>query len=267
VSARAEPDTRPAQPPAGEEDAAAAVRTRELRRDYGERVALRGVTLELRRGETLAVLGPNGAGKTTLLRVLATLLRPSAGSVSVLAAELPRQAWRARGQIGYVAHEPLLYRDLSVAENLRFHSRLHGLGPDGVARAAELLERAGMSTRANERAANLSAGMAQRVAICRALLHEPDLLLLDEPFAHLDPAGAALVEPLIAAGGHRARVIVTHDVGAGLAGADRVLALSPGGGVTYEGPVDGISKRDARELYGGRERGRSASATPSLRSS
>jgi heme ABC exporter ATP-binding subunit CcmA len=247
-------DTHPAAAADHAARAERAVRTQELRRDYGERVALRGVTVELGPGETLAVLGPNGAGKTTLLRVLATLLRPSAGSVSVLDAELPRQAWQARGRIGYVAHRPLLYRDLSVAENLRFHSRLHGLGPAGVARAAELLERAGMSARANERAANLSAGMAQRVAICRAVLHEPELLLLDEPFSHLDPAGAALIDPLIAAEPGRTRVMVTHDIGAGLAGADRVLALSPGGGVTYEGPGGDLSERDARDLYGGRER-------------
>jgi heme exporter protein A len=238
----------------GEAGTELAVHTRELRRDYGERVALRGINLALGLGLTLAVLGPNGAGKTTLLRVLATLLRPSAGTVSVLGAELPRHAWRARGRIGYVGHEPLLYRDLSVAENLRFHARLHGLGPAGISRAAELLERAGLASRVDERAANLSAGMAQRVAICRALLHEPELLLLDEPFAHLDPAGAALVEPLIAPRDDRARVVVTHDVGAGLLGADRVLALSPGGGVLYEGPVDGISERDARDLYGVRER-------------
>jgi heme ABC exporter ATP-binding subunit CcmA len=236
---------------AGEHVAATAGR---LRRDYGERVALRDVSFSLSDGETLAVLGPNGAGKTTLLRVLATLLRPSAGAVAVLGCELPRRAWLARGRIGYVGHEPLLYRDLSVAENLRFHARLHGLGPAGVARGAELLERAGMAARADERARNLSAGMAQRVAICRALVHEPELLLLDEPLAHLDPEGAALVEPLIAAGPGRARVIVTHDVVGGLAGADRVLALSPGGGVTYAGPVAGISERDARELYGRRPR-------------
>jgi heme exporter protein A len=249
-----EAETRPAAKAAAVPRAEPTVLTRELRRDYGERVALRGISVELGPGETLAVLGPNGAGKTTLLRVLATLLRPSAGSVSVLGAELPRQAWRARGRIGYVGHRPLLYRDLSAAENLRFHSRLHGLGPAGIARAAELLERVGMSARVDERAANLSAGMAQRVAICRALLHEPELLLLDEPFSHLDPAGAALVEPLIAARPDRARVIVTHDVQAGLARAERVLALSPGGGVVYEGPVSGLSERDARDLYGGRER-------------
>jgi heme exporter protein A len=234
-------------------DGAFLLDARGLQRSYGRVRVLRGLDLSLRRGEALAVLGPNGAGKTTFLRVLATLLRPSAGSVSVLGAALPRQAWRARGRIGFVAERPLLYRDLTVSENLRFHSRLHGLGPPGIARAAELLERVAMAGRAGERAANLSAGMAQRVAICRALLHEPELLLLDEPFAHLDPAGAALVEPLLAAGGKAARVIVTHDLG-GLDGVDRVLALSAAGGVIYEGPIGALTERDLRDLYGRRER-------------
>jgi heme exporter protein A len=104
-----------------------AVALRELGRAYGERVALAGVSLELPRGATLAVFGANGAGKTTLLRVLATLLRPHAGSVAVLGCALPREGWAARGRIGLLAHEPLLYRDLTARENLRFHARLHGV--------------------------------------------------------------------------------------------------------------------------------------------
>src|SRR6478752_4486055 len=98
-----------------------------LRRDYGERTALDGIGLELGRGETLLVLGPNGAGKTTLLRILATLLRPSGGEVTILGCKLPDEAWKLRGKIGYLGHEPLLYRDLSGRENLRFHAKLHGI--------------------------------------------------------------------------------------------------------------------------------------------
>ena len=105
-----------------------AVRLVGLRRDYGDRTALDGVGLELGAGESLVVLGPNGAGKSTLLRVLATLLRPSGGEVDVLGCSLPREAWKLRGRIGYLGHEPLLYRDLSGRENLRFHARLHGIG-------------------------------------------------------------------------------------------------------------------------------------------
>ena len=221
-----------------------------LRRDYGDRVALRDVSLTLPPGQTLVVLGPNGAGKTTLLRIVATLLRPSGGEVSVLDCELPREAWRLRGRLGYLGHEPLLYRDLTVAENLRFHARLHGLGAAAGDRIRELLERVGMQRRCDELVRNLSAGMAQRAAVCRAVLHDPRLLLLDEPRAHLDPEAAALVEPLLA-GASRTRVLVTHDPEHGLAEADRALALGHGGGVAYEGPATGIGAAEVRGIYGG----------------
>jgi heme exporter protein A len=222
-----------------------------LSRDFGDLPALRDVSVEIGAGGTLAVLGPNGAGKTTLLRVLATLLRPTSGRVRVLGCELPREAWRARGRIGYLGHEPLLYRDLTCAENLGFQARLHGIPGDPGERIAELLGRVGMSRRANELVRNLSAGMVQRVAVCRAVLHEPELLLLDEPRSHLDPEAAALVEPLIGAAPGRTRVLVTHDVQAGLAEGERVLALRAGGAVAYEGSASGLSAGDARAIYGG----------------
>ena len=222
-----------------------------LWRDFGDRTALRDVTFELGEGETLAVLGPNGAGKTTLLRVLATLLRPTAGEVSVLGCALPHEAWKARGRIGYLGHEPLCYRDLTCAENLRFQARLHGLEDDAAERVAGLLDRVGMLRWAGELVRNLSAGMVQRLAVCRAVLHEPELLLLDEPHSHLDPEAAALVEPLIGPAPERTRVLVTHEIEAGLADGDRVLALRAGGAVAYEGATTGLSAGDARAIYGG----------------
>jgi len=222
-----------------------------LWRDFGDRTALRDITFELGEGETLAVLGPNGAGKTTLLRVLATLLRPTAGDVSVLGCALPREAWKARGRIGYLGHEPLCYRDLTCAENLRFQARLHGLEDDAAERIAGLLDRVGMLRWAGELVRNLSAGMVQRLAVCRAVLHEPELLLLDEPHSHLDPEAAALVEPLIGPAPDRTRVLVTHEIEAGLAEGDRVLALRAGGAVAYEGATTGLSAGDARAIYGG----------------
>ena len=200
-----------------------------LRRDYGDRPALEGVGFELPAGETLLVLGPNGAGKTTLLRILATLLRPSGGEARVLGCSLPREAWKLRGRIGYLGHEPLLYRDLSGRENLRFQARLHGLrGEPAEARIAELLAAAGMERRADERVAELSAGMRQRLAICRCVLHEPDLLLLDEPDSNLDAEGRELARGLIGPGVGRTRVLVTHDPERFLPGADRVLRLGIG---------------------------------------
>jgi heme exporter protein A len=197
-----------------------------LRRDFGERAALDGVGLELAGGESLVVLGPNGAGKTTLLRILATLLRPSAGEARVLGCSLPGEGWKLRGRIGYLGHEPLLYRDLSGRENLRFHARLHGVdGGAAEARIAELLATTRMERRADERVAELSAGMRQRLAICRCVLHEPELLLLDEPDSNLDVEGRELARELIGPGGGRTRVVVTHDPDRFLPEADQVLRL------------------------------------------
>ena len=206
-----------------------AVRLVGLRRDYGERTALEGVRLELEAGRTLVVLGPNGAGKTTLLRILATLLRPSGGEVRVLGCSLPGEAWKLRGRIGYLGHEPLLYRDLSGRENLRFHARLHGID-DGraEARIGELLAATGMERRADERVAELSAGMRQRLAICRCVLHEPELLLLDEPDSNLDAEGRELVRALIGPDTGATRVVVTHDPDRYLPEADQTLRLGIG---------------------------------------
>ena len=206
-----------------------ALRLAGLRREYGERTALEGVGLELGRGRTLVVLGPNGAGKTTLLRILATLLRPSGGEATVLGCALPDEAWKLRGRIGYLGHEPLLYRDLSGRENLRFQARLHGAGRAAAeARIEELLRAVGMQRRADERVAELSAGMRQRLSICRCVLHEPELLLLDEPDSNLDAEGRKLARALIAAGAGRTRVVVTHDPDRHLPEADQVLRLGVG---------------------------------------
>jgi heme exporter protein A len=222
-----------------------AVAVEGLTRRYGERTALEGVSLSLPAGETLAVFGPNGAGKTTLLRVLATLLRPHAGSVRVLGGELPGEGWTVRGRIGLLAHEPLLYRDLTVRENLRFHARLHGVPAE---RVGELLEQVGLGARADEPLRLLSRGMVQRAAICRAVLHEPELLLLDEPRANLDPRGAELVEPLIGATSGRTRVLTSHDSAAGLAEADLALGLRRGRPALLA-PAATVSDDEVRELY------------------
>src|SRR5215211_2017886 len=159
----------------------AAIELRGLRREFGFRAALDGVDLRLERGQSLAVLGPNGSGKSTLLRILAGLLRPSGGEVSVLGCSLPKETYRLRGRVGYLGHEPLLYRDLSPRENLGLAAALHGLDRETVEpRIEALLDAVGMSRRADDRVAELSAGMRQRVDICRAVLHDPELLLLDE---------------------------------------------------------------------------------------
>jgi heme exporter protein A len=203
----------------------AAIELDGLERRYGERVALAGVSARLEAGQTLAVLGGNGAGKTTLLRVLAGLLRPHAGRARVLDAELPGERWKLPGKVGYLAHEPLLYRDLSGRENLGYHARLHGVGE---ARVESVLAEVGMERRADDPVRELSRGMVQRMAVARAVLHDPPLLLLDEPRANLDPAAAELLEPLIGRASGRTRVLVSHDVQRALAEADAVLRLKRG---------------------------------------
>ncbi|HEV7615855.1 MAG TPA: ABC transporter ATP-binding protein [Solirubrobacterales bacterium] len=215
--------------PTEQNSGAPAIHLAGLRRDYGERTALDGVGLTLAAGQSLVVLGPNGAGKTTLLRILATLLRPSGGEATVLGCSLPDQAWKLRGRIGYLGHEPLLYRDLSGRENLRFHAKLHGIsGATAEARIAALLAAAGMEVRADDRVASLSAGMRQRLAICRCVLHEPALLLLDEPDSNLDAEGRELARGLIGPASGCTRVIVTHDPERHLPEADQVLRLGIG---------------------------------------
>jgi heme exporter protein A len=206
-----------------------------LTRRYGERVALADLTLSVPAGATLVVFGPNGAGKTTLLRLLATLLRPHGGSARVLGRELPGEGWAVRGRVGLLAHEPLVFADLSARENLRFHARLHRVG---AARVEEVLEQVGLTARANDRVHTFSRGMVQRLSVARTVLHDPELLLLDEPRANLDPAAAELVEPLIGAGSGRTRVVTSHDPAGGLAEADLALGLRGGRAVLLAPAAD-----------------------------
>jgi heme exporter protein A len=223
-----------------------AIELRGLARYFGERAALREVTATVPTGATLAVLGRNGAGKSTLLRVLATLLRPHGGETRVFGQALPRQGFAVRGRLGLLAHEPLLYRELTGRENLEYHARLHRAP---LQRVDEVLGAVQMERRADDPVRTLSRGMVQRLAVCRAVLHEPELVLLDEPLANLDPAAGELVEPLIGRGSGRTRVLTSHDPGAALAQADLVLALRDGR-PAYFGPPAGLDPGRVRDLYG-----------------
>jgi heme exporter protein A len=220
----------------------AAIELEGLERRFGERTALSGVSVRVEEGQTLVVLGANGAGKSTLLRVLAGLLRPHGGQASVLGAELPAERWKLPARLGYLGHEPLLYRELTGRENLRYHADLHGAS---ARRVDELLDAVGMARRADEPIADLSRGMVQRLAAARAVLHDPPLLLLDEPRAGLDPAASELLEPLIGRASGRTRVLVTHDIEGGLAESDLALGLKDGRQVL----AGAVAAADARALY------------------
>jgi heme exporter protein A len=188
-------------------------------------VALDRVSFSVPEAKTLAVFGPNGAGKTTLLKVLATLLRPHEGAVRVLGCSLPSEAWKLRGHVGYLGHEPALYRSLTARENLRFAARLHGVDNG---RVDELLDAVGLTRRADDPVQEFSRGMRQRIAAARAVLHRPDVLLLDEPWSAVDPRAVALLEPLIGRASGATRILVTHDVDRGQAEADFAMAIRGG---------------------------------------
>src|SRR5262245_16842366 len=167
-----------------------------LERSFGHIRVLRGIDLRVGPGDALVVAGPNGAGKTTLLRVLAGLTRPSAGEVWVLGKRLDRSTPETRRPIGFVSHQSMLYDDLTIAENISLAARLYGL-EDPRAKATRALESVGLAERGSDRPRQLSRGLLQRAAIARALVHEPRLLLLDEPFTGLDAPAAERLRELL----------------------------------------------------------------------
>lgn len=223
-----------------------------LSRAFGDHLALSDIDLSLPPGRTMTVFGPNGSGKSTLLKLLATLLSPTSGALNVLGCNLPRDAHGLRARIGYLGHQPLLYRELTPIENLCFFARLYGLVSAGQ-RLRELLDVAGVSRYVDEPIRTLSRGTQQRVAVCRAILHEPELLLLDEPYSHLDPAGWNSVEPLIGRSVQATRVLVTHDVSEGLSEADSVLCLFDSKTVLSRDAA-GVEKEEVLDLCRGSAR-------------
>ena len=227
--ARPAADSRPSAT-ARAPDQAAAVELREVAHRLGHRWALRGVTLRVDPGETLAILGPNGSGKTTLLRVVGTALTPTRGSGRVFGHDLVAESDTIRKITGMLGHATSLYEDLTAAENLGFALRMCGMLPSRTA-IDGALEAVGLRSRGAERVRELSSGMRRRVALARLVLRRPRLLLLDEPYNSLDAAGIAVVDSLIReatrAGG--AVLVVTHDLDEmDGAGCHRVLRLSAG---------------------------------------
>jgi len=210
-----------------------AIAAQGLEKRFGRVHALRGVDLALERGRTLAVLGPNGAGKSTLLRLLAGLARPSAGTLVVGDAGSARassaERRRARAAVGYLGHATLLYPDLTARENLLFAARLHGVS-EAQARADALLEQQGLLGVADRLTRSFSRGMAQRLAIARGLVHDPSILLLDEPFTGLDPSAAEALERQLRQLRDQGRtlVLVTHELARACALADAAIVLSRG---------------------------------------
>jgi heme exporter protein A len=197
-------------------------------RSLGGRRAVDGVDLRVRSGERVAVVGPNGAGKTTLLRILATLLRPEAGTLVVAGAVIPKQSQAAREHIGYLGHDPMVYLDLTAQENLELFCDLYGVH-DARERIAAALGRVGLRARTHDPVRTFSRGMAQRLGIARLTLHDPRLLLLDEPYTGLDTQGTRILDELLAGLGDReAVVVVTHELDRALDLAGEVVVMRTG---------------------------------------
>jgi len=206
-----------------------------LSKAFGLRFALRGVTFQIPRGQVVALLGPNGSGKTTLLRTLSALSSPTSGRITIGGWSLPREAGAVRGQLGVVGHLPLLYDDLSAAENLHVFATLYNLPAEiGKAALAERIKtglaRVGLAKRAEDRARTFSRGMLQRLALARAMLHDPAVLLLDEPYTGLDAPGIALLDGLIAEWRAAGKTVIAalHDIPRAAQTCERALILSGG---------------------------------------
>ncbi|MEO8880366.1 MAG: heme ABC exporter ATP-binding protein CcmA [Gemmatimonadaceae bacterium] len=210
------------------------ITTRDLGRRFGARIAVRDVTLSLDAGDCLALFGPNGAGKSTLLRMLAGLLRPTDGIGTVAGVALPGGA-ELRAAIGYISHASMLYGALSARENVELAAKLFGVG-DPRAQSRLALERMALSTRADTPVRLLSRGMQQRVSIARATVHDPRVVLLDEPFTGLDDSGSAALASHLAAlrDSGRTMVLVTHQIAEGLALATHAAIMRDGAVVRLE---------------------------------
>jgi len=222
------------------------VAVRDLAKRFGKTVAVDGVSFDVRPGEVLGLLGPNGAGKTTTLHMLLGVIRPTSGAVRLFGLDPHDGTKAALRRVGFASPEALMDWRLSVAQNLRVYAALYDAPKGAIDQAIDLLH---LRDLAASRFGDLSLGQQTRAGLARALLHEPDLLVLDEPLANLDPAGAEVVAPLLGPAPGRTRVIVTHDVEAALEQADRVLGLHRDGSVAFEIAAAEVDPATAREIY------------------
>ncbi|MBM4424581.1 MAG: ABC transporter ATP-binding protein [Chloroflexi bacterium] len=228
------------------------IEIRSLTKTFGLKPVLRGIDLTIQPGEFLALVGPNGAGKSTLLRIVASLARPTFGRVRLNGYELPAQADPARRLLGVVSHHPLLYGDLTAEENLRFYGEMYAV-PHLKHRIAEVLELVGLSKRRADLVRTFSRGMAQRLAIGRAILHSPQIMLFDEPHTGLDQDASAMLDNILKTvaardSAPRTVLMISHDLPRALALAHRVAILSRGK-IAYESPAAGLSPFDFARTY------------------
>jgi len=200
-----------------------------LTKSFGTNVVLRNINLRIENGEFLTIFGPNGAGKTTLIKIMSTLVSPTSGKIVVDGLDIRENPIEVRKKIGVISHETYLYHELTAAENLRFFGRMYDT-PDVENRIDELIKQVGLTYRKNDRVRTFSRGMKQRLSIARALIHDPPILLLDEPYTGLDQHATATFDRIL--GGMNAhektRVLISHDIEHGISMCDRAIILTNG---------------------------------------
>lgn len=240
-------DPQPTQAPDG--SGVPAIEVRGLWKYFGHFPAIRGLDLSLESGRFLTVFGPNGAGKTTLIKVLSTQLKPSEGDVRVGGVDVAKRAELLRPRIGVISHNTYLYPHLSGLENLVFYGKMYGVR-DVRDRALSLLEDVGLAGRRDDRAAGYSRGMQQRLSIARALLHEPDIMFLDEPYTGLDQHASRMLRGVLETlhTGKRTIVLTTHNIDQGLEMCDEV-AIQVRGRVVYKEGIEKIDRTSFEETY------------------
>jgi len=225
------------------------IEVHDLTKSFGPRTALAGVDLAVESGQFVTLVGPNGAGKTTLLRILATLTKPTSGAVRIAGLDSATAGEALRRRIGFLSHRTLLYDDLTAEQNLNFYARMYDLD-DGPTRITDLLEQAGLAARRHDLVRTFSRGMQQRLSVARAVLHRPQVLLLDEPYTGLDPNAAQVLTDLLTKLAVEGCTILltTHNLGRGLAVGKRVVVLSQGR-IVYDEHRETIDPATFPETY------------------
>ena len=216
---------------------------------FGSFDALKGIDLTLKKGEFLTLFGPNGAGKTTFIKLLSTLSKPSAGELRVAGFDVQKEANQVRSSVGVISHDPYLYENLSAYENIKFFGEMYGVS-DTADRAKELLELIGLGPRSHDLVRTFSRGMKQRLSVARSIVHDPSVLLLDEPYTGLDQKGAKIFGDTLKWLKSHGRTILmtTHNIDEGLVLSDRVCILASGQ-IVYESSTSGLNKDSFKELY------------------
>lgn len=226
-----------------------AIKVNGIRKNFGFLEALRGISFELKKGEFLAIFGPNGAGKTTLLKILSALTRPTSGTAHVAGYDVLEGDPGLRRSIGVISHMSCLYGDLTSFENMLFYAKMHGVD-DPPRRAAEVIEEVGLKARMHDRVHTFSRGMQQRLSIARAIIHNPSVLFLDEPYTGLDQHAAIILKEHLATLHTEKRTVImtTHDIARGLEMCDKV-AIQVRGKITFMESIGNIDKDHFERLY------------------